>query len=575
MIIVMNANTFIKFVLLGLLVSLCAGLAGAANGEELVSIVDRKQISIDETLELTVQYTGNKSRGQPNFDKLKPQFDILSMESGNKIFGNMSNLTSLTQWTMVLSPKREGKLTIPVFSYANLKSAPIKIEVTPPQAAPVGAVKDIFIETVVGKEAVYVQEQLLLKYRLFYSVNVDSLEAEPLQLDNVIKEQIPDVRYSRRINDKVYGIAEFNYALYPQNSGEFVIPSLVWDIKIRKSSRGRSTFFDLSGRYEIKRLRTAEKTIRVMPQPDAFPNDSPWIPATSLQLQENWSEETLEFNIGEPITRTLSLKAEGLMSAQLPQIWDSFDSANVKVYADQPELKDEKVSSGAISERIESAAVVVSGTGDATLPAIRIPWWDVTSDSLRYAELPERKLKAPAAVGARASNAMANGGERPGDIQVSKTYMQEAENLKAQLLAWRIISLALGVALAFLLGTWLFTNRNQTHAPTHRQANTKDDFAAVVKACGKNSPAEIRSALIRWATSYWPDDNVSTLKDIATRVGEAELEITFRKLDAALYSKRQVMFSEGKIIVGILKSFLGRDDKKRVGEALQPFYATG
>jgi len=565
---------------LPLITFVCALLVWASNtarAEDLVSTVDRNQISIDETLKLTVQYSGNKSRGKPNFNKLESEFEILSMESGNKIFGNMSNLTSITQWTMVLSPKKEGTLTVPVFSYANVKSAPIKVKVSQQQAAPAASnINDIFIETTVDKQSVYVQEQLLLKYRLFYSMNVDSLEAEPLEIENVIKEQIPDVRYNRRINDKLYGIAEFNYALYPQTSGQFTVPKLVWDVKVPRNRRSSTTFFDFTGRYEVKRLRTEEKIIQVLPQPENYPADKPWIPAKSLVIEESWSKEPLDFNIGEPITRTITLKSEGLMSSQLPQMWASFDGDNVKIYADQPELKDEKISTGAVSERIESAAVVVADAGEAILPAITIPWWDVTSNSLKYAQIPERTLLSQHVI---KNNQSATSPAPDTDI-ASRPLIDNIgpENgaLHHQLMIWRTASAVLGLILLASMIYILFGKKSRQHDKISNDSdqNDKGNFLEIVKACRKNHAADIRRSLLKWANNYWPEGKISTLKEIASQINDHELEQKLSDLDTMLYSTRSTSHAEGKVILARLKSFIEKDKKTRTKSDLAAFYAS-
>ena len=44
----------------------------------LISAVDRTEIESDETLQLTVTYSGQAATGEPNFSLLKRDFEILS-----------------------------------------------------------------------------------------------------------------------------------------------------------------------------------------------------------------------------------------------------------------------------------------------------------------------------------------------------------------------------------------------------------------------------------------------------------------------------------------------------------------
>src|SRR5690606_10560658 len=42
--------------------------------------------------------------------------------------------------------------------------------------------------------------------------------------------------------------------------------------------------------------------------------------------------------------------------------------------------------------RIETQAIVPTRSGNFTLPAVRVQWWDTVNQQLRTAELPEQKL---------------------------------------------------------------------------------------------------------------------------------------------------------------------------------------
>ncbi len=63
-------------------------------------------------------------------------------------------------------------------------------------------------------------------------------------------------------------------------------------------------------------------SLNVRPIPDSFPvnANNPWLPSELLTLHQEWQPEPIEFKVGEPITRTILLTAEGLGKAQLPNI---------------------------------------------------------------------------------------------------------------------------------------------------------------------------------------------------------------------------------------------------------------
>lgn len=574
-------NTLLKTLYSFLFISCTWALSAAAGAEELNATVDRRVISLDETLTLTLQYNGNSARGTPDFSKLEQNFSILSRQSGNKIFGDMNNLTSLTEWTLVLSPKVQGEFMIPVFSYGKLKSAPITIKVEKEKTVPQGQVKDIFIETTLEKNSVYVQEQLILTYRLFYSINVDSLERDPIEIPDVIMEQLPDVRYNRTINGKTYGIAEFNYALYPQTSEDFEIPSFTWGIKIPKSRRSRSTFFDFNGRYEVKRLRTEAQTVTVRPKSPRFPDGTPWLPAKSLSLEEKWSQDPQSFKIGEPITRTLRLKAEGLTAAQLPQIWPSKNEGALKVYTDQPDLNDEKLADGAVAQRTESAAVVVSEAGTIELPPIRVPWWDVKTDSLQYAELPGRTLTIAATADSQSGdNGSVNGVSDTTSNALSESDMAALSAAHTQIWRWRLISLMLSLALLALIVRQFFIRPTHESPTSDGPTNHRAAFSKLQQACKDNVPDQIRLALMNWANHEWPDNTIATFDELSQRIDNTELTRALRNLDAVQYAAVDTAHPEtqqpkvdGQVIIKAIKAYAADKNASANTGSLETFYA--
>ena len=53
-------------------------LLAAPSWASLSSQVDRTQIESNETLQLTVTYSGKSSNGEPNFSQLQSDFEIIS-----------------------------------------------------------------------------------------------------------------------------------------------------------------------------------------------------------------------------------------------------------------------------------------------------------------------------------------------------------------------------------------------------------------------------------------------------------------------------------------------------------------
>ena len=367
-------------------------------------------------------------------------------------------------------------------------------------------------------------------------------------------------------------MTEFNYALFPQTSGNLEIPALNWTLNVANYRIGR---------IEKRRVRTETKTLTVKPQPAAFPLNATWLPSANITLNENWTKEPSNFKIGEPITRSLTLEAEGLMASQLPVIATENDTDDVKFYPDQPSKTDEKSNSTVMSRRIETAAVVVSSAGEVTIPGIRIPWWDLKTDSLRYAEVPSRTIQiagqvpVPNNIDTSAHiSALTNplAGESALQPQHSGNPIPPPTGI------WRI--LAIVFALLWLSFVWMWWQARRQSSYNRRpvkendaQVSEKQAFNELTSACRKQSPQSVRCALLKWAQMRWPQAHILTLNDIANQIGDKQTQQCILQLDTALYGINTSDWSGERLLAGLSHNADRATQKKEenVG-GLQPLY---
>ncbi len=559
---------------LSIFVLLLSLMASASNAEKLISMVDRTPLAIDETFELTVRYSGKRNSGQPDFSELENDFTILGSSQSNQYRSINGQITAFTDWKITLAPKKKGDLLIPSFKFSGIISDAVIIKVTEPQQAPEGQLKDVFVETVIEKDSAHVQEQILVLYRLYYSVNVDSLDNEPLELENVLKEDLPVARYTRKIAGQQYHVVEFGHAIFPQTSGELVIPELKWTAKIPTGSR--RSFFD-SGRIKIRRLRTDAKTLTIHPQAPSFPTDSAWIAAEELKLTESWSKAPSQFKLGEPITRTITLDAKGVSAPQLPQIIDEQPNSSIKIYPDQPQTNNDVQNNGVQSKRVESAAVVVNKPGEHILPPIKIHWWNVKTGRLEIAKIPERKIIVVGDTLVEPENTTA--GSPTGQLDNNSAQALSPEDA-ANLILWKILSVILAiVAIVFAVLWW---NLKRQSVSTEDAPRDKSSIAVkprqnqLKRSCKNNEAQDIRRDLLAWAGVYWEKNPPKTLSQITERVNNEALSKLIYSLDSQLYSDKKDGNIDGHAIFSALETWINSSKKsaKESDEGLPQLYPT-
>ncbi len=519
-----------------------------AQSHDLTASVDRKQISIEETLTLSVRYSGQVQGDQPDFSLLRENFDIISQGRSNQIRAFNGNMTAFTEWTLMLAPKKVGQLLIPSFKYNGSFSEAIQITVTEASAPP-GQLKDIFIETTIDHSQVYVQEQLLLTYRLYTTRSIDSMDAQELHIDGVRVEQLPEARFQRNIDGINYGVLEVRYALFPQTSESFTIPPLRWTLRVVTGQNQRP--FGFGSRYELKRLMTEEKAVEVNSNPDTYPADEVWLPAANLELTQKWSSPPSDFRVGEPVTRTITIRAQGLTAAQLPPL-EMAEPEGVRLYPDQPVQDNAKSPQGITGTRVESMAVVPDKAGEITLPAVEVTWWDTGADELRRAQLPAQTIyvapgeaaeqdavdKLPARIG-RADEAASD--------EPAKAEDRTAAGATGSERLWQATTLLFALLWIIFTLLWWRARRSVSAAsaggrepPDAAASSEKLAFREVTKAARRQDLANLRLALLRWGVTRWPEHPPRSLRDLAAQLDDPALTKQLADLDAALYGQASV-----------------------------------
>lgn len=521
----------------------------AVSADKLTASVDRTEIGLEETLTLSVRYDEQIMFGEPDFDDLKQDFDILGNRRANQYRSINGVAESSTQWTITLAPKRKGNLKIPAFSYKNSSSKPITINVKE-TAPPTLATPDqpVFIETEIEKSSGYVQEQILYKVRLFTSVDLSGLNSEELRVNNALVKQISENQFQKTVKGRRYGVVEVTYAIFAQQSGTLTLPSTLWNITVQSNqSLAYDPFMSRSGK--LLRLRTPEKTIEILPRPDDYNGDN-WLPANNITLSQKWSSNPKKFKVGEPITRQISIIAEGLMAAQLPPLQlEAVDG--IKYYPDQPQSEEKLSSDGITTIKTESYAVVPNQSGELTLPAITLTWWDVKQQQTRIARLAAQTIKVSGSTLSNAPTVEAGttestpfefpGQEEPAREEKSRT----ATNL------WFYLTLLFSFTTLLFALLWLSARQHKANAGRENTdnlaaASERKAYRQLLKTLKTDNLKEMRQALLTWGQSRYSNDQITSLSALGKRVPELKSEIDH--LERQLYAKDALGFDGSKLI---------------------------
>ncbi len=534
------------------LLVLMAILAPAAVQAGVTAQLDRDTINEGETFTLNLNVTGNDG-GQPDVSPLRKDFEVLGTGQRNEVQIINGSVEAHRSWTITLSPRLTGKLVIPPLTVGNDSSAALAVTVLPAAASSSKGTDqgDVFIEVNAEPDTLYVQAQLLYTVRLYYAVPLRQGSLSEPTLDNAIVQKLgDDSKFATQRGGRDYQVIERRYAIFPQKSGTLEIPAIVFDGDVRDpSTQSGDPFFDsLNPVTRHVRLRSRQLDITVTAQPAAYQGAS-WLPAQGLSLAEKWSPETPRFRVGDPVTRTVIVRAKGLSASQLPDL-PMPDQTGLKLYPDQAQTHSSALGDTLVSEREQKIAMIPTQAGDLTLPAIRLDWWDTAAKRQRSAELPARTIHVLPALATPRSGMAAMPAPFPSNAapQASSPPLQalvpESKSIAPSssqgggpyLSMW--IGLTVFFAMAWLITLllwWYFKRPRGAPIVSRSGAGDSTPLVALKRAQQQHDPRALKDALLTWARLRWPDAVPLSLGALAARVEDECFGAEIARLDRILY----------------------------------------
>ncbi|MCY1411762.1 Oxygen tolerance [compost metagenome] len=491
-----------------------------AQAAELAASVDRTRLSSGETVELTLESTDVTQFGKPDLTPLEPLFEVRGTRQVNQLNTLSGENQAATRWIITLLPRQNGSVVIAPLQLGELQSQPITLQVvesetpdTPNKRAPV------FIDASLDQTSVYVQAQAVLTLRIYHSVSLyDDSSLPPLQIPDARIEQLGDSRtYEKDIDGLRHGVIEMRYAIYPQHSGELIIPAQIFNAALVDAQPVQDSAAQGAKSGKLMRVTSTELLLTVKAKPITWPADLPWLPARSLTLSESWNPEPDHTQVGDSLTRSLTVTAEGLSSSQLPPL-PGTDVGGLRRYPDQPVFGNQNSERGLVGSREDREALVPTRTGAIELPTVDVVWWNTFEDHLEHSSLPARTLH----VAANPSLVV--------DTPAGASAVQASADSEA-LWRWKLSTLFLACTTLLGFGLWW---RGRWQPAVARTAQTGPSPRTVLddlkRACLANDSHATRQALDAWARQQ-PE----TLADMAARF--VPLSNALDGLNGALYSE--------------------------------------
>jgi len=514
-------KTFMPVSFLVVVLLLLGGLQ-QVSAEVQVSI-DRNPVQVNESFQLVFSLDADPDR-DPDFSALQQDFLILGNRRSSGISIINGEYQRSVKWGLKLMAKQVGEFTIPAIRFDHELSKPFQVTVKPSALASVPH-DQLVLELVADKSEVFVQGQVILTLRLLSATDISAYQFGDISLENldaVIEPMGDERQYQTRIADRSYLVLEQQFALFPQQSGRLGITPVRAEVRLPS----KSSFDPFRTGGEIRQLRSQPLFVDVAPIPAEFTGPY-WLPANKIELREEWQGDLTGLVAGEPVTRSLSLLADGLTAAQLPEL-ELIPIGGMKQYPDQAELENRRSANGVTGQRVQKVALIPGTAGSYLVPAINLPWWNLQSGKMEIATIPSRELIVNAAAGVSVADA---------PVAEVQTTVQEAAPAAANpFWLWLSLALAGGWILSALY--WWYQLRqpaaatapSATEHPDLRQAGKK-----LQQACNDSDAISARRLLLTWGRALLAPRRISNLRQLGNVLG-ADLRHEIEVLNQSLYA---------------------------------------
>ena len=513
--------------------------------------VNRNVVPEGETFVLTLELKDVDTTSSPNLSLLNDDFMVLSVSNGYRTNIVNSQVSKSRQWNLVMIPKKTGEITISEIELAGYKTKPIVLNVTPAGEEELVKSEAVSLPKFkitgnINNNNPYVQEQINYRLKIY---DVGGLQGNsPTFMTNnddwIIRGLGEPKIETKVINGKNLREITFDYALFPQKSGELIIPPVQFNgYYLTKNTRSDpfARFFEEDDFFAGFGMNTVfanknpvvlnTKPIKVSVRP-AVSGAKWWLPAKDVKLSAEFENVDMQFKVGEPVSRTIYMKAIGVLDTNLPEI-DFISVDGLKQYPEKPITEMSINNDNIVSLSKISNVYIPSQTGEVTLPQIDVKWFNTQTNRFEVASIPEYKIKVGGEVKItqKEDNKVDIKQETIEKTQASPVVVNNIDNSKIIYLL--IIAFFGGVLVALLLTKIL--------SAIALKPNGKK---TIINAAKSKDLKLLRDELILWGRHHFPDRNISNLQDVADIFDSAAFNRELDKIRETLYAQNEKEWDE-------------------------------
>ena len=372
-------------------------LSSNAMAATLLAVVNSNQVTQAEVFQLRIIFDEKVDSDSIDFKSLETDFFLGQPSFASSLNYTNSKRSSTSEWSIALKAKSIGKTIIPAFHIDGANSQPIEIIVSVDTDLP-SQNELVEIQSQLSRTTLYPDESAELRTRLIIKADIRRLQnpnffAPAIEANNLgisVEEQGKAKQYKRLINGVEVTVFDQVFLITAEKAGNYTLNSLGFSATVVHGNNrtGTTKLIPIEIIPEQFQLVVKEKPTEFSEQ---------WIPTSALNFTQRWldangqplaTDAELSINVGDSMTRELTLMIHGLKPERFPKFETQYPSA-LRQYAEKPQYS--QLTDGNYQMTVKQV-LIAQKTGTFTLPAIPLEWWNTTSDSKEISTLKGRSI---------------------------------------------------------------------------------------------------------------------------------------------------------------------------------------
>lgn len=508
---------------------------------EIQTSVSNNQVFLGDLFQLTIQLNDSGSEYKLDTRPLEQDFTVYRPSENRSTQIINGEYTTETLWKIRLQAKRTGELVIPALSIGSLHSKAITISVQKPsEKATNESGNAVFMENSINKDSIYIGQPIILTTKIYLSQSSNELELNAPQLAGATIEVYGQDKSSETIrNGMRYKVITRQFQIQPSNTGSFTISSPLLTGNLRQLQK----ISEWQNRIKAVPINVRGDSLKVQIKAQPQNYQGKWLISEDVRLIENNKLTENTYQVGEPITRSITLQVASISKDKLPNIDINYPK-NWRYYRDQDQIEEGEANGLMYSQRTISHAIIANEVGELILPEIKLPWWNSITDKQEFATLPEQRLAIIAADNAQQEPALISTpavNQPPTELTVENVIIDDSK-----IIYWQVITLLLLLLLIAMIVYHLHyrrcVNNSKNTLKTQQKMTNDSPYSRLQSALKENDTQRSYQALLHYWQQEYPQlkslNQLVKLIDWSTQDTQ-QLQIELKKLEKVCVDKNE------------------------------------